>query len=1073
MSRETLVAAIPDVRDDNVTEVLRAIKNVLQVREGHLGDPLDQNVTLRDLSDLNVVTSGGATTLTNGTVVLVRNPAVLDDGYNPTKDLTTPPAPTGLTASPTFTNVYLAWNGAPYRNHAYTEIWRATTNNLGNAVLVGRSNTNLYADAAQEGQTYYYWIRFVSVANVTGPYNSTSGTSATTATNPATLVTLLTGQITESQLYSSLATRISLIDAPASVVGSVDNRLAIVQAQVNDLLNTPQYSNTVSYASGSVVTYNGGLYQANQSTVGHLPTDTTYWTKIGDYSSLGGAVAAQGTQISTLTTNLSAEVSDRKTLASQVNDPTTGLPATRASLNTNYYTKSGTDSAIAASATTLTSNFNSTLTGYVTSAKLTQDYYTKTDTNSAISAATSSLVSSTSLATTLVNYVTNSTLTNQYYTKTDTNTAISSATSGLVSSTALTTALQSYVTNAALTSNYYTKTDANTAISSATSDLVSTTALTTALSSYATNATLTTNYYTKTDTDKAISSSTSTVNARLNVNGDVYSSIVAAQNTASAKSASFVQSATPTATKVGDLWIDTGNGNLLKQWNGVSWVAADDQRVGSTASSVTQISSRLNNVTGSNNGVTMEQQFYTNASQIGGLQGQYTVKIDNNGYVTGFGLASISNNGTPTSSFIVRADSFSISNPGGPSIQPSTPFIVRTTGTTINNVYVPPGVYLSDVFIQNGTITDAKIATLTADKITTGTLNASVSVNTGLIYGGVSDVGYAIGTSNFGTGFLLGSYGGAYQFFVGSPTQNVSWNGSSLNIKGVVYAQAGAIGSNIIDTNGIHSSNYVSGSAGWALNNNGSAEFSNAIMRGMVNGGNFTAYAWPSSGTGFHLSSSGLLLGNANTSSYFQVTGDGNVYTPNFSVINGSATFSGLLSAAKIAVGTNTNSVSFIDVGSSSVDLSSTASGYFQFTGDTSSWYTDAYGDVYFLGAIKATSSNVQFTCGDGSVNKPNRVRSGTVRFIVSSTGSVDVYLSIWYRVGSYGTFGNWQFLARSIEPQDSYGACATSALLEINMSYGSTVQFGMSACDQNGNFANYGKTYIYDGNMTVFAANF
>lgn len=751
MTRETLVPSIPDVRDDNVGDVLRAIKNVLQVREGHLGDPLDQNVTLRDLTDLKVVASGGSTPLTNGTLVPVINPTTVG-GYDPTTDLTSPPAPTGLTASATFTNVYLAWTGAPYRNHAYTEIWRATSDNLGSAVLVGRSNTNLYADAASEGQTYYYWIRFVSVANVIGAYNATAGTPATTATNPATLLTLLTGQIRESQLYSSLSTRINLIDAADTVVGSVNNRIAVVQAQVNDLLNTPNYNNATAYQAGTVVTYNGGLYEALQATTGNLPTNTTYWKKIGDYSSLGDAVAAHTTQISSLNSGLGQEITDRTVLATQLRGGYTGTDVTQLSAGLLYserQARASADSSLATQISTLSSTVSTN----------------NTTLNAAISSEATTRASSDSALGTRIDTLTSTVNSNN----------------------------------------------------------------TTVTASIASEAS------TRASADTALSNQISSVSARLNSGGDVYSSIVTAQNTASAKSASFVQSNTPIATKVGDLWIDTGNGNILKQWNGSAWVTADDQRIGATASSVTTLTSRMNNVTGYASGVTMEQQFYTTASQIVGLQGQYTVKIDINGYVSGFGLAAYANNSTPSSSFIVRADSFSIASPSGLGVAPATPFIVRTTGTTINGQYVPPGVYISDVFIQNGTISDAKISNITADKITTGTLNAAMSVNTGVIYGGVNTNGYAIGTPYFGTGFLLGNYAGNYQFFVGSPDQNVSWNGSSLSVKGVVYATAGSIGSNIIDSNGIRSSNYVYASNGWALNNSGNVELNTGTFRGQIN----------------------------------------------------------------------------------------------------------------------------------------------------------------------------------------------------------------------------------------------
>lgn len=130
----------------------------------------------------------------------------------------------------------------------------------------------------------------------------------------------------------------------------------------------------------------------------------------------------------------------------------------------------------------------------------------------------------------------------------------------------------------------------------------------------------------------------------------------------------------------------------------------------------------------------------------------------------------------------------------------------------------------------------------------------------------------------------------------------------------------------------IRSSGYVAGSAGWIINGNGGAEFSNVTVRGAVfassgtfagslqaatgtfigdvsgatgtfnggvRGGSFTGYAWPPAGqSGYYLGPGGLLLGNANNGRYFQVESDGNIYMPGMSVVNGNATFSGGLSGA-------------------------------------------------------------------------------------------------------------------------------------------------------------------------------
>jgi hypothetical protein len=120
---------------------------------------------------------------------------------------------------------------------------------------------------------------------------------------------------------------------------------------------------------------------------------------------------------------------------------------------------------------------------------------------------------------------------------------------------------------------------------------------------------------------------------------------------------------------------------------------------------------------------------------VNGVSGSYTVKVDNNGYVAGYGLASTANNATPFSEFAIRADRFYVASPSGPGITPIVPFIVNTTTQTVNGVSVPAGVYMDAAFIKNGTITnakignaaidDAKIANLSAAKITSGFIDAA------------------------------------------------------------------------------------------------------------------------------------------------------------------------------------------------------------------------------------------------------------------------------------------------------------------------------------------------------------
>lgn len=130
---------------------------------------------------------------------------------------------------------------------------------------------------------------------------------------------------------------------------------------------------------------------------------------------------------------------------------------------------------------------------------------------------------------------------------------------------------------------------------------------------------------------------------------------------------------------------------------------------GALAQSINNLQVTIEDVNGSSVGSAIAQESTVRAQQTGDLFAQYTVKVDVNGYVSGFGLASTEVDGVPSSSFIVRSDSFAIGTPGGTDPAPSTPFIVRTTPTTINGRTVPAGTYISDAFIGNGTINNAMI----------------------------------------------------------------------------------------------------------------------------------------------------------------------------------------------------------------------------------------------------------------------------------------------------------------------------------------------------------------------------
>jgi hypothetical protein len=704
----TKLPQIPSFDGSNTGDVLNAVKEALEVRVGRRGDALDTGVTFRDLEELGYIEQADGSSAQTGlsTRASVRSTLTGDVPalYDPAADLTPPPGPSELKATAVFDTVYLSWNQPVFPNQSFWEVHKSFTNDLSTAVLAGTSTSQFFTDVVQEGVTLYYWVRTVSAAGIKSAWNSSFGTEVKTGVDPAKLIAALEGQILESALSKELATRINDANDQTRITirklsKEVQDRVTAINAEASaraaaisaEAATRAQALLDEAAARGTAITNEATLRTNADNALAQQITTLTA-TASGTYATIAALQAEQtarangdsaeataretlaaqmrgtysGTDVTQVTTGLvyserQARVSADGALASRadaleasVNSPTTGLAATRATLVNDYYTKAATDSAIAASSSTLTTNFNNALTGYVTSATLTTNYYTKSQTDSAISAATSTLVSNTALTTALNSYVTTANLTTNYLTATQTNSAISAATTGLVSTTTLNNTLGSYVTNASLTADYYTKTATDSAIAAATTNLVSTTTLNNALGSYVTTATLTADYYTKTATDSAISSANTTLTSNFN-----------------------------------------------------------------------------NTLTGYATTAAVQQNYFAKADGQA-LQGQYTVKIDLNGHVSGFGLASTLVGNTPTSAFIVRADRFAVVDPASTANGLGT---VSPSADTVPFFIDGGATYIKNAVIKDASITDAKIGSVGAKKITAGYIGATIAMDGASVFG--------------------------------------------------------------------------------------------------------------------------------------------------------------------------------------------------------------------------------------------------------------------------------------------------------------------------------------------------
>ena len=774
------IPAVPLTSSPHETNFLASVKSWLEKAAGTAGF-----VSRRDLASYGVIQANSDGTF--GPVV------------PPNK--TVPPAPTNLQATGAMTNIILDWDdpNAAYGNHAYTEVWASETISFSTAVMVGQSAGFNFAHAVGAGSTRYYWIRFVSTSDVKGPYNDVGGTVANTSNDPAWLLSVLNNQITEDQLYTTLNTRIDLIDAASSVAGSVNARVQAVQDVVNDFLIAPDWLIGTTYAIGDMVVYSGKLYRALRTTVGDQPnTSALDWQLIGDYTSLGATVAGHTTDIATLVTDLGAEVTARTVLAAggatkrsifrqgsapssvgliagdlwidtSSNYATDFFASDYASIRHKMYQWSGTD---------WVDSTDDQI--YDNAAAIVTEQSVRADADNAIAVDLTALTSRVGTA--------ESSLVTEQTTRASADTALASRATALEatvnSGTDCNTALK-----ARIASEETARASADTALASRATALEATVNSGTD-GNTALKARIVSEETARASGDSANASSITAVQARLDSGGDISNAIVlsqttastgvtnaaTAQTTANSKVKTFFQTSSPTASTTGDLWVDTDDNNHIYRWSGSAWSDAHDARITSTASQVTTIQTTVDGHTTS---------IATNATSIDGVKAQYTVKIDNNGVMSGYGLSSDLIAGTGVlSKFIASVDQFAVVAPNRTAGQlNSVPFAVLRTSQTINGVSFAPGVYIDGASINTGTIGNTQIANAAID--TAKIADASIvtakigdaQITDAKISGVIQSTGYAPGNTGwqidkdgsveFGSGVFRGNIYAEAGFFSG------------------------------------------------------------------------------------------------------------------------------------------------------------------------------------------------------------------------------------------------------------------------------------------------------------------
>lgn len=149
-----------------------------------------------------------------------------------------PPAVSYLTPTSLVYGIRMAWGFPPGAEDTQrTEIWYSKTTSRDDAIKLGDF---AYPQASHElqnilaGASFFFWARLIDRTGNIGPwYPEGMGVNGQASSDQADYEPYFAGQIGDSALGQHLGDRINLIDGPADLPGSVNNRIQVVTGEVN------------------------------------------------------------------------------------------------------------------------------------------------------------------------------------------------------------------------------------------------------------------------------------------------------------------------------------------------------------------------------------------------------------------------------------------------------------------------------------------------------------------------------------------------------------------------------------------------------------------------------------------------------------------------------------------------------------------------------------------------------------------------------------------------------------------------------------------------------------------------
>ncbi|URQ87741.1 DUF1983 domain-containing protein [Pseudoalteromonas sp. SCSIO 43088] len=465
-----------------------------------------------------------------------------------------PHKPVNLTGTGGFTFIALTWDHPTYRGHAYAEIWRSETDSFSSATLIATEVADVFSDSVSMGAEYFYWVRFVNVADMKGPTQGAAGLKVVTQESAEMILDEIGGLIEKSHLGGFLTSAIDSIPAieqsisdiyleeiPALKVDIDQFEIDIADLRTNVdqfLIDIPNIQDAISDIQVEIPSINDSINALSQEAESAKQTAEEAKGRVESIEISNDDLARQlidaalindenwqnnaikfvlfESELDNMNARIEAEFLTKteaneaiaaaaETIRVEIEEHGTSLSA---DISNTYYTKATADQAIATSRNELKAEIEDP-NGTSVGALLDTQYYTAADTDSAISLSAQQIKANiedpqgNSLGA-LIN--------SDYYTGTETDTAIAAYGVQLKS---LIEDPEGDGLGATLQTNYYTKTDTDSALSQVTTNLESAIELAGQETESAILATLDTQYYTITETDSAISQATTQLKSQI------------------------------------------------------------------------------------------------------------------------------------------------------------------------------------------------------------------------------------------------------------------------------------------------------------------------------------------------------------------------------------------------------------------------------------------------------------------------------------------------------------------------------------------------------------------------------